>query len=107
MRSVNTFWKGGWPWFSIFACCTLFASPFALAARKTCPDFVDINHADVSQLRCLRGVGEKRAAAVVIFRETHGPYPGPASLAAVVGPKMAQRLRERVVVNVPADPAPR
>ena len=107
MRSVNPFWQGGGPWFSIVACCTLFASPCALAASKTCPDFVDINHADVSQLRCLRGVGEKRAAAVVTFRETHGPYPGPASLAAVVGPRMAQRLRERVVVNVPADPAPR
>ncbi len=107
MRASNAFWKGGRPWFSIFACCTLFASPFALAARNTCPDFVDINHADVAQLRCLRGVGEKRAAAVVTFRERHGPYPGPASLAAVVGPKMAQRLRERVVVAVPADPAPR
>ncbi|MHB8211994.1 MAG: ComEA family DNA-binding protein [Acidithiobacillus sp.] len=50
-------------------------------------------------MRCLHGIGEKRAAAIVAFREAHGPFPGPASLAAVVGPKMAQALRERVVVT--------
>ncbi|MCK9188005.1 helix-hairpin-helix domain-containing protein [Acidithiobacillus sp.] len=53
----------------------------------------------MAQLRCLHGIGEKRAAAMVAFREAHGPFPGPASLAAVVGPKMAQALREKVVVT--------
>ena len=70
-----------------------------MAAAKDCPAPVDINHADVAQLRCLHGIGEKRAAAMVAFREAHGPFPGPASLAAVVGPTMAQALREKVVVT--------
>lgn len=91
------FWRG--LWLPLSALCTICASGGALAAAKDCPAPVDINHADVAQLRCLHGIGEKRAAAMVAFREAHGPFPGPASLAAVVGPKMAQRLRERVVVT--------
>ncbi|WP_255305381.1 ComEA family DNA-binding protein [Acidithiobacillus ferrivorans] len=71
----------------------------AFATAKDGPALVDINHADSAQLRGLRGIGEKRAAAIVAFREAHGPFPGPASLAAVVGPKLAQSLRERVVVS--------
>ncbi|WP_232821461.1 ComEA family DNA-binding protein [Acidithiobacillus ferrivorans] len=71
----------------------------AFATAKDGPALVDINHADSAQLRGLRGIGEKRAAAIVAFRAAHGPFPGPASLAAVVGPKLAQSLRERVVVS--------
>ncbi|MHB1735565.1 MAG: ComEA family DNA-binding protein [Acidithiobacillus sp.] len=97
MRLLKTSWRG--LWLPLSALCMICAGGSALAAGKDCPAPVDINHADVAQLRCLHGIGEKRAAAIVAFREAHGPFPGPASLAAVVGPKMALSLRERVVVS--------
>jgi len=86
-------------WLGLPFLCMMAAGAWAQAAETGCPVPVDINHADVAQLRCLHSIGEKRAAAMVAFREAHGPFPGPASLAAVVGPKMAQALRERVVVT--------
>ncbi|MHB0872447.1 MAG: ComEA family DNA-binding protein [Acidithiobacillus ferrooxidans] len=86
-------------WLGLPSLCMMVAGAWAQAAGTGCPVPVDINHADAAQLRCLPGIGEKRAAAIVAFREAHGPFPGPASLAAVVGPKMAQTLRARVVVT--------
>lgn len=86
-------------WLLLGAACALSGPNVAFAAAKDGPALVDINHADSAQLRTLRGIGEKRAAAIVAFRAAHGPFPGPASLAAVVGPKMALSLRERVVVS--------
>ena len=86
-------------WLLLGVACALSGPNLAFAAVKDGPAPVDINHADVAQLRGLHGIGEKRAAAIVAFREAHGPFPGPASLAAVVGPKLALSLRERVVVS--------
>ena len=86
-------------WLLLGAACALSGPNVAFAAAKDGPALVDINHADSARLRALRGIGEKRAAAIVAFRAAHGPFPGPASLAAVVGPKMALSLRERVVVS--------
>ncbi|OCB02872.1 competence protein ComEA [Acidithiobacillus ferrivorans] len=86
-------------WLLLGVACALSGPNLAFATAKDGPALVDINHADSAQLRGLRGIGEKRAAAIVAFREAHGPFPGPASLAAVVGPKLAQSLRERVVVS--------
>ncbi|MGE4531086.1 MAG: ComEA family DNA-binding protein [Acidithiobacillus sp.] len=64
-----------------------------------CATKIDINHATAEQLRCLKGVGKKRAAAIVAFREAHGPFPGPAALGAVLSPKIVERLRAQMVVN--------
>lgn len=68
---------------------------------KNCPPQVNINQANVEQLRCLKGVGAKRAAAIVAFREAHGPFPGPAALGAVVSPKIVERLRAQIVIKSP------
>ncbi|MEY2342792.1 ComEA family DNA-binding protein [Acidithiobacillus sp. IBUN Pt1247-S3] len=64
-----------------------------------CPEQIDINHADASTLRCLRGVGEKRADAIVAYRDAHGPFTGPMGVAAVLGEKIALRLRSRLQVG--------
>lgn len=66
---------------------------------KNCPAQVNINQASAEQLLCLKGVGKKRAAAIVAFRETHGPFPGPAALGAVLSPKIVARLRPQIVTQ--------
>ncbi len=74
------------------------------AARKKaahCPDRVDINSADLATLRCLPGIGEKRAQAILDYRERHGAFTGPAALAAVVGVKLAAKVRPQVRVGPP------
>jgi competence protein ComEA len=86
-------------WLLLGVACALSGPNLAFAATKDGSAIIDINRADRAQLRGLRGIGAKRAAAIVAFRGAHGPFPGPASLAAVVGPKLAQSLRERVVVS--------
>lgn len=35
---------------------------------------VDINHADVKQLMTIKGIGGKRAKAIVQYRKTHGDF---------------------------------
>ena len=74
------------------------------AARKSaaqCPDRVDINSADLATLRCLPGIGEKRAQAILDYRERHGVFTGPAAFAAVVGVKRAAKLRPQIRVSPP------
>ncbi|MBN2679501.1 helix-hairpin-helix domain-containing protein [Acidithiobacillus montserratensis] len=71
----------------------------AWAKGKNCPAQVNINQAGVEQLRCLKGVGKKRAAAIVVFREAHGPFPGPAALGAVLSPKIVARLRPQIITQ--------
>jgi len=82
----------------------LLASPPKVeAARKGaaahCPARVDINSADLATLRCLPGIGEKRAQAIIDYRERHGAFTGPATLAAVLGVKLAAKLRSQVRVT--------
>ena len=97
MRQMKATRKG--LWLGLPSLCMMAAGAWAQAAGTDCPVAVDINHADAARLRCLPGIGVKRSAAIVAFREAHGPFPGPASLAAVVGPKVAQALRARVTVT--------
>ena len=81
-----------------------FAPEKVEAARKSaahCPDRVDINSADLATLRCLSGIGEKRAQAILDYRERHGVFTGPAALAAVVGVKLAAKLRPQIRVSPP------
>ncbi len=78
----------------------LLLAPSALAReRPSCPESININTADIDQFRCLKGIGKKRAEALLQYREEHGPYPTPLSIAAVVGEKLALRLRSRLRVG--------
>lgn len=38
------------------------------------PDCINVNTAPVAELMCLEGIGEKRAQAIVEYREKHGAY---------------------------------
>lgn len=60
---------------------------------------VNVNRADVRQLAsALSGVGEKKAEAIVAYREQHGPFRTLEDLARVkgIGHKLVERNRERI-----------
>jgi competence protein ComEA len=53
-----------------FLFVVLVSLPVFLAAAQT----VNINTADKETLMTVKGVGEKRAEAIIAFREQHGPF---------------------------------
>ena len=66
---------------------------------------VNINQADVSALTTLKGIGPKKAEAIVAYRTAHGPFKAVSDLAKVkgIGLKSVARLEAknpaRLVVN--------
>lgn len=84
-------------------------SPMALAAQGAASDTaavvvasVNINTATAEELAAqLEGVGKKKAADIVEYRETHGPFKSAGELADVkgVGKGILQRNANRIVVE--------
>jgi len=65
---------------------------------------VDINSADASTLAsAITGVGESKAAAIVEYRDTHGPFTSVDDLSNVkgVGMKTVDKSRQSLMVSVP------
>ena len=62
---------------------------------------VNINAASAEELIQLKGVGPKKAAKIVKFRETNGPFRIPEDLLKVpgIGPKTFEANKERIVVK--------
>lgn len=62
---------------------------------------ININAASAEELVQLKGIGSKKAAAIVKFRETNGPFRIPADLIKVpgIGPKTFEANKERIVVS--------
>jgi competence protein ComEA len=66
---------------------------------------VDINSADAATLaETIDGVGERKAMAIVEYREIHGPFLTVDELAGVkgIGEKTVERNREKLTVVKPA-----
>jgi competence protein ComEA len=59
---------------------------------------VDINKADIETLALLKGVGEKRAKAIVAYRELNGKFSSIEDLLNVkgIGEQMLQHNKERI-----------
>lgn len=59
-------------------------------------EVIDVNEADVYDLQRLPGIGEKRAQAIVAYREEHGPFQSVDELDNVsgIGPGILEGLRE-------------
>ncbi|MCW8827742.1 MAG: helix-hairpin-helix domain-containing protein [Gammaproteobacteria bacterium] len=73
-----------------------FFSVLALAGN------VDINSADASALAgAINGVGEKRALAIVEYREAHGPFKSVDELTKVkgIGPVLLEKSRDKLVAT--------
>ena len=65
---------------------------------------IDINSADASALAsAITGVGESRAAAIVEYRDTHGPFASVDELINVkgVGMKTVDKSRNNLMVSAP------
>ncbi|KHD09049.1 hypothetical protein PN36_01510 [Candidatus Thiomargarita nelsonii] len=67
---------------------------------------IDINTADAWSLaRVLYGVGPKKAAAIVEFREKNGPFKSVSDLDNVygIGPKTIEKNQDKIIVSVPEE----
>ena len=70
---------------------------------------VDVNHADASQLMTLKGIGVKRAAQIVAYRQAHGLFKTVSDLSHVrgIGEKGLLRLQtnnpSRITINTGAN----
>lgn len=83
-----------------------FALPLEAVSHNEIPEIsteqaaqvVDINKADIDTLVLLTGVGEKRAQAIVAYRELHGEFNSVEDLLNVkgVGEKMLQLNKDRI-----------
>lgn len=78
------------------AMALLFSSHLALA------DVVNINTADAATMAAnIIGVGDKRAQAIVAFREEHGPFKSVDELTQVkgIGLKLVDQNRDNLTVD--------
>ena len=84
---------------------TLLCAGFLLACARAMAGPVDINSADAASLaEAIDGVGERKAEAIVEYREVHGPFVSVDELAGVkgIGVKTVERNRENLIVVKPA-----
>lgn len=75
----------------------LLSLSFALSAAQS----VNINTADKAELMSVRGIGEKRAEAIIAYREKNGPFKTVDDLESVqgVGPAILKDNRESLTVG--------
>ena len=80
----------------------LFAVFFAMMSLSAWAVPVDINKADADTLATeLNGIGESKAAAIVAYRETNGPFDRVDDLVNVkgIGEKTLEKNRENLVIE--------
>lgn len=85
----------------ILASCLLLLSFTTLAPAALA---LDINTATAEELQTLKGIGPKRAEAIVSYREANGPFKSAADLTAVpgIGQSIVEDNREALEVDAPA-----
>ncbi len=67
---------------------------------------VDINQADAGTLAtAIVGIGEKKAATIVRYRDSNGPFASVDDLARVkgIGPATIEKNRQNLMVGTPAN----
>lgn len=77
------------------------ASAVAAAPKA---DVIDVNTADAETLSKLDGIGPKKAAAIIEFRQKYGPFKDVAELSQVdgIGDKTIEKNKDRIVLSQPA-----
>ena len=65
------------------------------------PQKININTASADELMDLKGIGEKKATAIIEFRETNGHFKQPEDLIKVpgIGPKTLEANKNKIVVE--------
>lgn len=79
----------------------LLGCALALNAAET----ININTADKETLMSIKGIGEKRAQAIIDYREEHGPFKSVDELAEIkgLGSVFIESNREILTVKAPAN----
>lgn len=83
-------------------CCTVAPLSYAVEAAADFSVPININTADTQALAAaLSGIGSSRAAAIVEYRETYGPFKSIDELTAIkgIGQKFIERNRERMTLQ--------
>lgn len=82
-------------------------SPQAAASTDEAA-LIDLNRASVAELTRLPGIGEKRAQAIVTFRESHGGFQSVTQLLKIkgIGRAMLRKLRLLVTISNDANLTP-
>ena len=77
------------------------ASQTALPSPEPAREKVNINTADAAALATLPGIGEKRAADIIAYREANGPFPIPEAITYVpgIGESILKNIIDRITVE--------
>lgn len=89
----------------LFLSLSITVLPFAHASEVEL-DKIDINKADAWFLAySLHGIGEKKAAKIIEYREKHGPFNSIYELAKVhgIGEKTIEKNAEKMFVSLPEE----
>lgn len=72
--------------------------PAHARASAPLPAAINVNTADAATLVALKGVGEKKARAIVAFRKVHGPFATLDDFEEVpgIGPALIEANRDRI-----------
>ncbi len=87
-------WRGGYPKED--------GAPFFSVGK----DLIDVNSAPAAELACLPGIGEKKARAIIEYREQNGPFSAAEDLAQVDGIslRMAEAFLPMICFSADGDP---
>lgn len=97
-------------WLLTAALCSVLSAGLALAAEPppvaatagdVQPTQLDLNSAQLAQLEQLPGIGQKRAQAIIDYREAHGGFRSVSQLLQIkgIGRAMLRKLRPLVTVG--------
>ena len=69
---------------------------------------INVNTATASQLCSLKGIGEKKAAAIIQYRDEHGDFTSVDQLLNVpgIGEKLLESFRDRITTGLAEQPGP-
>lgn len=78
------------------------------AAERAPTQLVDLNTADAETLQTLPGIGPAKAAAIIAYREEHGPFAALQDVANVPGisEQMTEKWAGLAQTGTPAEKAP-
>ena len=97
-------------WLVVVTLSCLLCSAVALAEPSPTgvsgsPDkaLIDLNRASVAELTSLPGIGQKRAEAILAFRESHGGFQNVTQLLKIKGIGRAMLRKLRLLVTISAE----